>query len=151
MRKCFVTGTNNGLDSVTTMTALLALHIESAINMAETDLVRSMARISISHVMLLLTQRKDLPVLKRALPIFDKILTEKNLYLIPPNNSIQGPTQPRSQENNMAETYASPTAQFSAFPSLMEPGSHHQSFDGDFLGFDFLDDWQIGQLDFADQ
>lgn len=61
------------------MTALLALHIESALDPDETDLVRFMARISISQTILLLNQGKEIPALKRALPVFEEILAKKNL------------------------------------------------------------------------
>jgi hypothetical protein len=144
-------GTNNGLVSVTTITALLALHIESALDPAETDLVRSMAQISISQTMLFLTQGKEIPVLKRALPIFEKILAKKNLYLVPPNILGQVPAQSQSQDNSMADAYASPHTQGSVVSSQLEQWENNPSFDVDFLGFDFLDEWQIGQLDFNGQ
>ncbi|KIX03057.1 uncharacterized protein Z518_06607 [Rhinocladiella mackenziei CBS 650.93] len=142
-------GTNNGLVSVTTITALLALHIESALDPAETDLVRSMARISISQTMLVLTQGKEIPILKRALPVFEEILAKKNLYLVPPNILGQVPAQSQSQDNSMADAYASPHTQVSVVSSQLEHCENNPSFDVDFLGFDFLDEWQIGQLDFT--
>ena len=46
------------------MIALLALHIESALDPTETDLVRSMAQISVTQTMLLLTQGKEIPAIK---------------------------------------------------------------------------------------
>ena len=144
-------GTNNCLVSVTTITALLALHIESALDPAETDLVRSMARISISQTMLFLTQGKEIPVLKRALLVFEEILTKKNLYLVPPSILGQVPAQSQSQDNSMADAYASPHTQVSVVLSQLEQGENNPSFDMDFLGFDFLDEWQIGQLDFTGQ
>ena len=76
-------GANKNLISVTTIAALLALHIESALDPTETDLIRSMSQISISQTMLLLTQGRDIPVLKRALPKFEEILIKSNLYLVP--------------------------------------------------------------------
>jgi len=136
---------------VTTISALLALHIESALDPAETDLVRSMARISISQTMLFLTQGKEIPVLKRALPIFEEILAKKNLYLVPPNILGQVPAQSQSQDNRLADAYASPHTQDSVVPSQLEQWENNPSFDVDFLGFDFLDEWQIGQLDFNGQ
>jgi len=142
-------GTNNGLVSVTTITALLALHIESALDPAETDLVRSMAQISISQTMLVLTQGKEIPALKRALPIFEEILAKKNLYLVPPNSLGQVPAQSQSQDNSMADAYASPHTQVSVVSSQLEQCENNPSFDVDFLGFDFLDEWQIGQLNFT--
>jgi hypothetical protein len=142
-------GTNNGLVSVTTIAALLALHIESALDPAETDLVRSMARISISQTMLLLTQGKEIPALKRALPVFEEILAKKNLYLVPLNILGQVPAQSQSQDNSMADAYASPHTQVSVVSSQLEQRENNPSFDVDFLGFDFLDEWQIGQVDFT--
>lgn len=76
-------GANKYLISVTTIALLLALHIESALDPTETDLIRSMSRISISQTMLLLTQGREIPVLKRALPKFQEILMKGNLYLVP--------------------------------------------------------------------
>ncbi|KAF2228834.1 hypothetical protein EV356DRAFT_537744 [Viridothelium virens] len=134
---------------ITTITALLALHIESALDPAETDLVRSMARISISQTMLVLTQGKDIPALKRALPIFEEILAKKNLSLVPPNSLGQVPAQSQSQDNSMADAYASPHTQISVVSSQLEQCENIPSFDADFLGFEFLDEWQIGQLDFT--
>lgn len=141
-------GINNGLVSITTITALLALHIESALDPAETDLVRSMARISISQTMLLLTQGKEIPALKRALPVFEEILAKKNLYLVPPN-IVGVPAQLQSQDNSMADACALPHTEVSAVSSQSEQSENNPSFDVDFLGFDFLDEWQIGQLDFT--
>ncbi|KAI9673726.1 MAG: hypothetical protein M1822_009588 [Bathelium mastoideum] len=134
---------------VTTITALLALHIESAIDPAETDLVRSMSRISISQTMLVLTQGKEIPAIKRALPIFQEILAKKNLYLVPSNTLGQLPAQSHSQDNSMTDAYASPHTQVSVVSSQFEQCEDSLSFDVDSLGFDFLDEWHIGQLDFT--
>jgi hypothetical protein len=101
--------------------------------------------------MLLLTQGKEIPVLKRALPIFEEILAKKNLYLVPPNILGQVPAQSQSQDNSMADAYASPHTQGSVVSSQLEQWENNPSFDVDFLGFDFLDEWQIGQLDFNSQ
>ncbi|KAJ5579931.1 uncharacterized protein N7459_005916 [Penicillium hispanicum] len=136
---------------ITTITALLALHIESALDPAETDLARSMARISISQTMLVLTQGKEIPALKRALPLFEEILARKSLCLVPPNSLGQGHIQSQSQDNNMADAYASPHTEVSVVPSQLEQCENYPSFYEDFLGFDLLDEWQIGQLDFTGQ
>jgi len=140
--------TDDGLASVTTITALLALHIEFALDPVETDLVRSMARISIHQAMLALTQGKEIPVFKRALPVFEDILAKKDLYLVSASSLGQGPVQSQSHENNMAAPYASPNTQDGALLARSEHGENNLSFDVDFLGFDFLDEWQIGQLHF---
>jgi len=72
------------------MTALLALHIKSALDPMETDLVCSMSRISIAQTMLLLKQGRDIPVIKRALPILEQVLEKNNLGLIPAIKSRSG-------------------------------------------------------------
>ncbi|KAJ5965720.1 transcriptional regulator family: Fungal Specific TF [Penicillium waksmanii] len=126
---------NDGLASVTTIIALLALHIESALDPTETDLVRSMAHISISQTMLVLTQGKEIPALKRALPLFEEILAKKNLYLVPPNSV--GQVKDKSMVDEDASLY-SQAEQYENNPLLYD----------DFLGFDLLDEWQIGQMDF---
>ncbi|KAF2491345.1 hypothetical protein BU16DRAFT_594212 [Lophium mytilinum] len=134
---------------VTTITALLALHIESALDPAGTDLVRSMARISINQTMLVLTQGKEIPALKRALPVFEEILAKKNLYLVLPNTLGPVPALSLSQGNSKADACASPHTQVSVISSPSEQCEINPSFDMGFLGFEFLDEWQIGQLDFT--
>jgi hypothetical protein len=100
--------------------------------------------------MLVLTQGKEIPALKRALPIFEEILAKKNLYLVPPNIPGRVPAQSQSQDNNsMADAYASPHTQVSVVSSQLEQCENNPSFNVDFLGFDFLEEWQIGQLDFT--
>ncbi|KAH8817381.1 hypothetical protein F5884DRAFT_897032 [Xylogone sp. PMI_703] len=135
----------------TTITALLALHIESALDPAETDLVRSMARISISQTMLVLIQGNEIPALKRALPVFERILAKKNLYLLPPSNLGQVPAQSpaQSQENSIADAYALPPTQVGVASSQLGQCENNSAFNVDLLGLDFLDEWQIGQLDFT--
>jgi hypothetical protein len=108
-----------------------------------------MARISISQTMLVLTQGKEIPAVKRALPIFEEILARKNLYLVPPNSFGPVPAQSQLQDNSMEEAYASPQTQASLLSSQFEPCENNMSFDVDMLGFDFLDEWHVGQLDFT--
>nr|POE90156.1 fusaric acid cluster transcription factor fub12 [Quercus suber] len=143
--------TNSGHGSVTTIPLLLAFHIESALNPAETDLVRSMARISISQTMLVLSQGRDIPVLKRALPVFEDILTKKNLYSGLPNHHDQGSAHPQPQESSAAAATVPFHAQIRFDPSRPEQWENGPLMDVDLLGFDFLDEWQIGQLGFPDR
>ncbi|KAI1325756.1 hypothetical protein F5Y16DRAFT_377058 [Xylariaceae sp. FL0255] len=134
----------------TTMTALLALHIESALDLAQTDLVRSMARISISQIMLILTQGKEIPAIKRAIPIFEEILTRKNLDTVQPDNLNRQATQPQDQEDR-ADTYTQSQIQGGIASSELAQGGSIASVDVDFLGLGFLDGWEFGQLDFTNQ
>ena len=134
------------------MTALLALHIEAALDPAETDLVRSMAKISISQVMLVLTQGKEIPVLRRALPVFEEILVKRNLDLKPPSAQNQHPSaelRPQSQLRDDSVVHAN--ALSSNTPTRPEQSECDPLFEMDFLGFDFLDDGQFGHLDFIGQ
>jgi hypothetical protein len=68
-------------------------------------------------------------------------IAKKILYLIQPNIPGQVPAQSQSQDNGMADAYASPHTHVNVISS--------PPFNVDFLGFDFLDEWQIGQLDFT--
>lgn len=132
------------------MTALLALHIEAALDPAETDLVHSMARISISQTMLVLSQGKEIPVLKRALPIFEEIIAKNHLYLGPLTVPGQAAAQLPSQGNSVTNMNAGTSdTQLGVVSSHLEQNRTTPSFDVDFLGFDFLDEWQFGQLDYT--
>lgn len=93
--------------------------------------------------MLVLTQGKEIPALKRALPVFEEILAKKNLYPVQPNILGQVPAQLQSQDNNMADAYTSPNTQVNIIPSQLEQGESNLSLYGDFLGLDFLDDWRL--------
>lgn len=123
------------------MPALLALHIESALDPSETDLVHAMARISINQTMLLLREAQEIPAIKRALPVFEDVLSKKNLLVLAPSQNEQPPLPTPSDQ----------TQQASPHPDLnMAAGQEeHVSMYGDVLGFDFLDGWQIEQLDFT--
>lgn len=103
--------------------------------------------------MLVLTQGKEIPALKRALPVFEEILVKKNLYLNPPNILGQVPVQSQSQPqgNTMADTDASSHTQASEVLSELEQYENNLLFDADFLGFDFLGEWQTGEMDFTSQ
>lgn len=99
--------------------------------------------------MLILTEGKEIPALKRALPIFEDILTKKGLYMFPPSILGQIPSQSQSRDNSIEDAYVSPHTQVDVAVSQMEQHEDHLSFDADFVGFDFLDEWQIGQLNFT--
>lgn len=101
--------------------------------------------------MLVLTQGKEIPALKRALPVFEEILAKKNLSLVPLNILGQVSPQSQPQNNSMTNTYASPDTQASVVASQSAQWENNPSFDVDFLGFDFLDEWQIGQVDLPGQ
>ena len=101
--------------------------------------------------MLLLTHGKEIPVLKRALPVFEGTLARKNLYMVTSNSLGQISAQSQLQDNSVADTYAPPHPQVSVVPSVSEQSENNPPLYEDFLGFDLLDEWQIGQLDFPGQ
>ncbi|KAJ4171932.1 hypothetical protein NW754_007528 [Fusarium falciforme] len=133
------------LTFVSTMPALLALHIETALDPSETDLVRSMAKLSISQTMLVLDQIKDVPAISRALPAFEMVLSKKNLYSTPSSHSesMQSPSAQDRPNQSSALLHA-----HTGIDSHLGLGEH-LSPHGDFLGFDFLDRWEMEELDFT--
>lgn len=135
---------------ISTIIALLALHIETALDPTETDLVHSMARISISQTMLVLTEGKEIPALKRALPLFEDIISKKRLFLVS-NTVCDAPTQLQSEGDSFTDMYALPHTHVGTSLSQIEQWGDDQMLYGDYLGFEFLDQWQIGQLDFTRQ
>ncbi|KAK7216836.1 hypothetical protein V2G26_004839 [Clonostachys chloroleuca] len=149
--RVFSSGTlqNFPMSFITTLAALLALHIESALDPTETDLIRSMARISISQIMIILNHGKEIPALKRALPVFEEVLARKKLSLISLSNLHQEPIRPQPQDDAI-DAYSSPRGQMGADSSQVEPPVNNLSPNVDFLGFDFLDEWQVGDLEFTD-
>ncbi|KAF5587637.1 cutinase transcription factor 1 beta [Fusarium subglutinans] len=89
---------------ITTITALLALHIESALDAAESSLIRSMARISVQHTMLALDQIRDTPAIKRALPAFEIVLSKNKLYPMSTSDTEQVNTmQTISQDQPLSD------------------------------------------------
>ncbi|KAF9768190.1 Fusaric acid cluster transcription factor fub12 [Fusarium sp. DS 682] len=131
---------------ITTITALLALHIESALDASESSLIRSMARISIQHTMLALDQIRDTPAIKRALPAFEIVLSKNKLFPMPSNDTEQINTmQAISQDQSMNDGHILQPAQ----ADMALPQDDQSLLYGDFIGFDFLDRWQMEQLDFT--
>jgi hypothetical protein len=127
------------------MPALLALHIETALDPSETDLVRSMAKLSISQTMLVLDQVKDVPAISRALPAFEMVLSKKNLYSTSSSHfeSMQSPSNQDRPNQSSALLH-----EHNGLDSHLGLGEH-LSPHGDFLGFDFLDRWEMEELDFT--
>ena len=95
--------------------------------------------------MLLITQGRDIPVLKKALPVFEDILAKKDLYLLPHNPVDRTTSQPQPEEKNIGNDHEVPQKQDSR--PQAENSEYYPLFEGDLLGLDFLDEWQIGELD----
>lgn len=133
--------------SVTAMPTLLALHIESALDTSETDLTRSMSRISISQMMLVLGELKEIPVIKRAIPIFEMVLSKKGLSSAPHATVEQHMLQTPADECTRNES-DDPSRMQSGVCSSQDAQEEYTSFLGEFMDFDVLDRWELGQLDF---
>ncbi|KAF5672303.1 cutinase transcription factor 1 beta [Fusarium heterosporum] len=130
---------------ITTITALLALHIESALDSSQSSLIRSMARISIQHTMLALGEIEDIPAVKRALPAFEMVLSKNKLQVsslrdighsnLIPDNSLHDDHVPQSTRSDM---------------TLDQGGNNDQLFtNSEFSGLELFNQWQMEQLDFA--
>ncbi|KAH8738441.1 hypothetical protein BGZ61DRAFT_440039 [Ilyonectria robusta] len=132
---------------ITAMPTLLALHIESALDTSETDLVRSMSRISISQMMLVLGELKEIPVIKRAIPIFEMVLSKKSLSSAPHATVEQHMPQTPADECTRNESNDQSRMQ-SGVLSFQDAQEEYTSFLGEFMDFDVLDRWELGQLDF---
>ncbi|EAU36048.1 predicted protein [Aspergillus terreus NIH2624] len=126
---------------MTAIPTLLALHIESALDTSETDLIRSMSRISIGQTMLVLNELREIPVIKRAMPIFEVVLAKKNLY-----PTSFGPADSVPQIDDRQNEPDLPRPQMGAFVPQDVQGDC-TFYLGDFIDFDVLDRWEVGQLD----
>lgn len=128
---------------MTAVPSLLALHVEAALDPSESELARSMARLSISQAMLALHQLREIPAIKKALPLFELILSRKKLH----GNYSGAPPEAagdaqwdgadvvlRSEQQGGAET---------------DGGVSFDSFVQEFLEYDTLGRWEFGQLDFS--
>ncbi|KAJ3477691.1 hypothetical protein NLG97_g8774 [Lecanicillium saksenae] len=127
---------------MTAMPALLALHLEAALDPSESELVHSMSRISISQTMLALKQLREIPAIKKATPLFELLLSRKGLY--PSSIAAAEPQMPNcetgsTQDNTLPENFAGEGQQFApieSFDSLVQ----------EFLEYDALGRWDFGQL-----
>lgn len=133
--------------SITAMPTLLALHIESALDTSETDLIRSMSRLSISQTMLVLGELKEIPVIKRAIPIFEMVLSKKGLCSALHATAERPIPQTPASECSRNESDDPSRTQSGVF-SLQDAQEEYTSFLGEFMDFDMLDRWELGQLDF---
>ncbi|KAM0342921.1 hypothetical protein ACHAPU_009125 [Fusarium lateritium] len=130
---------------ITTTTALLALHIESALDSSESSLIRSMARISIQHTMLALGEIQENPAVKRALPAFEMVLSKNKLHVsslsdIGHSNHI---LDHRLHEELVPQTTVTNL-------TVDQDEDDDQLFaNGEFAGFDLFNQWQMEQLDFT--
>ncbi|KAF5550813.1 cutinase transcription factor 1 beta [Fusarium napiforme] len=116
---------------ITTITALLALHIESALDAAESSLIRSMARISVQHTMLALDQIRDTPAIKRALPAFEIVLYKNKLYPMSTSDTEQINTiQTIPQDQNLSNGHMLQPPQ----PDMTLPQDDQSFLYGDFIG-----------------
>ncbi|KAF5979580.1 cutinase transcription factor 1 beta [Fusarium bulbicola] len=116
---------------ITTITALLALHIESALDAAESSLIRSMARISVQHTMLALDQIRDTPAIKRALPAFEIVLSKNKLYPMSTSDTEQVNTmQTISQDQPLSDGHILQPPQ----TEMTLPQDDQSFLYGDFIG-----------------
>ncbi|KAM3491082.1 hypothetical protein MY3957_005648 [Beauveria namnaoensis] len=145
---------------MTAVPALLALHLEAALDPSESELVRSMSRISISQAMLALYQLREIPAVKKAIPLFELILSRKKLY-----DGSGGPADDDDDDNDdnddapqvcsPPETPWEEAAGTVVVPPRLRPnaeladvpGEYFDSFVRDFLEYDAVGKWDFEQVD----
>ncbi|CEI61700.1 hypothetical protein FVEN_g2766 [Fusarium venenatum] len=132
---------------ITTIAALLALHIESALDSSQSDIARSMARVSIQFTMLALNQIQDAPAIKRALPAFEMVLSKNKLYPSSLHDVAQVETH-GLQEGNIEDESVHVAIQSDTIFS-QDVNDQIPFLGGDLAGFEFFDRWQMEQLDFT--
>lgn len=134
------------------MTALLALHIESALDHTQTDLVRSLDRTSICQIMLVLVEGKEIPAIKAALPIFEDILAKNNLHTVRLAAASEASVLSQPQDWQESSSGSPHTASNSMLPHSFQHESDMPLF-GDVFGLDFLNDWRyeydVSNVDFG--
>ncbi|KAM3444676.1 hypothetical protein NHJ13734_001178 [Beauveria thailandica] len=143
---------------MTTVPALLALHLEAALDPSESELVRSMSRISISQAMLALYQLREIPAVKKAIPLFELILSRKKLYH---ESSSGGPADDDDDNDDAPQVCSPPESPWEAeagtvvVPPRLRPnaeladvpGEYFDSFVQDFLEYDAVGKWDYEQVD----
>ncbi|OAA41943.1 Fungal transcriptional regulatory protein [Beauveria brongniartii RCEF 3172] len=143
---------------MTTVPALLALHLEAALDPSESELVRSMSRISISQAMLALYQLREIPAVKKAIPLFELILSRKKLYDGgrgggPADDDDDAPQvcsppeSPWEEKEEEAGTVVPPPRLRPNAELADVPGEFFDSFVQDFLEYDAVGKWDFEQVD----
>lgn len=132
---------------MTTMPALLVLHLEAALDPSESDLVRSMSRISISQTMLALNQLREIPAIKKAIPLFELILSRKKLD----GDGDAVVHMPKvaalcESQGKAAGVVQRPQLDAETDDAL---GESFDSFVQEFLEYDTLGEWGFAQVDFS--
>ena len=97
-----------------------------------------MARVSISQTMLLLTHGRDIPVLERALPVFERVLDKNHLGQLSPRAAGAEQAQLHSRDKN--EVDVQPLHQ-EGFSGDADQDVHSLHLEADVLGLDWLNDW----------
>lgn len=96
--------------------------------------------------MLALDQIRDTPAIKRALPAFEIVLSKNKLYPMSTSDTEQINTmQTMSQDQAISDGHILQPPQ----TDMTLPQDDQSFLYGDFIGFDFLDRWQMEQLDFT--
>ncbi|KAK2928006.1 hypothetical protein FoTM2_010867 [Fusarium oxysporum f. sp. vasinfectum] len=85
---------------------LVALHVEIALDPSESEVNQSISRISISRLMLILNQMKEIPSIAQVLPVFEHVLAKRNL--VSPKTDVTSSVameiclKPADEESNVA-------------------------------------------------
>ncbi|KAM3513692.1 hypothetical protein MY11210_002703 [Beauveria gryllotalpidicola] len=107
--------------------------------------VQSMSRIAISQAMLALYQLREMPAVKKAIPIFELVLSRKKLY-----DDGPGPAD-APQVCTTSPPDESPSKEAERVPRLLQPdaelvdvpGEYFDAFVQDFLEYDAVGKWDF--------
>ncbi|KPM36019.1 hypothetical protein AK830_g10553 [Neonectria ditissima] len=124
---------------ITSLAPLTALHIEAVLDPTESDLTRSISRISLSQAMLMLKQVREIPAIQRAIPIFEQVIAQNNICSVPTDVAgwdtyVSTPTGQRHEPENS-------TALDAAHDEFLlhDASEEYKLWFRDLLGFDYLD------------
>lgn len=99
--------------------------------------------------MLVLGQLKEIPAIKRAIPVFELVLSNKGLPGAPAMPLSNTAPHNVSDEQNVNGSNLANRLQPDMYQLQDAPGELYDAFLGDFLDFNVMDKWDFGQNDFT--
>lgn len=99
--------------------------------------------------MLVMGQLKEIPAIKRAIPVFELVLANKNLPAAPAMPPSKTTSQSLSEGHNEDTSTFMDRLQPDMYQLQDAPGELYDAFLGDFLDFNVMDKWEFGQNDFT--
>lgn len=99
--------------------------------------------------MLVMGQLKEIPAIKRAIPVFELVLANKNLPAAPAVPPSKNASQSLVEDQNEDISACINRLQPDLYQLQDASGELYGAFLGDFLDFNVMDKWEFGQNDFT--